>query len=833
MARAKGKRKRRTRRARVASSPRLSTEKLVQEAEAAVAAGRFKQAVPAYKELIKRERRAQWLEGLDAAYVERAGQLADKGMFREASVIWEQRAESCGKPLVGPDYLVSLLRSGREERALRLFVEEAERLAPSEQAAVREQLAALALSGRPGVLTSLAEDDPVVRNHAAAQQALRAYCAGDESGLAAALKRIPFRSPYRVFGQILKALDTLDEAPAEAARQLARIPKTSAFARLAQAAQVAVHPTGELAEGLGERDSDTRALVAELRGWSRGQLGFVQDALKKGDSPNAKSLLDLLVRHRSLFSADFARRTGTSLLIDYPQGVRMFSKALGGLSAFDVDRLHALAAERDRNLFGAERHWREALSELEKKPDDEDNRLRSALILRHLVDLGNPGATLDEDSLPDLEESLELDPEDHASWIRLITGYRELGSLKDARRCLQDALARFPEDPDVLLAAVETAIDGGAFKKAARYATSLLALDPINPKVKSILLEAHLAHARKQMSKGKTELARKELDGATSWVRSEADAGKLALVRGILELSAQDQDQARKWLREGVAHFGGGLAGRLHLLLEAERLERRPDSILEYAQLQDTNALATREEILKLVQAIGALQAEDVGRAAQVLASLAKPLKRAVGEAYTRSEMERVCEALHRTHQFTALQAYAKRALKRWRECPVFVYHLLYASHEGESYMLSFKEMDRLHQAIERAHEDGDARTAHRIADWVHPSLPTAIGPIGPAAPHANDLDAMIDQLGIDVFMDMLGASEGAEEFQALREFLDEDELRQLIKLMVSGEDPTAFLDQVFANRGPFPLPRPGKKRKRRAKRKAAFPLPDQDDLFE
>ena len=360
----------------------------------------------------------------------------------------------------------------------------------------------------------------------------------------AALKQIPFRSPYRKFGQILKALDLLEKEPEDAAQQLTRIPDTSAFAGLAHAARSALLPAREVSEKLQELESNTRMLVAELKGWSHGQLGFLQDAARKGDTANAKALLDLLIRHRSLFGMDFARQAGFKLLIHYPQGQRVFSRTFGALSSFDATRLIALKAELEPDLFDADEAWREALEELLEDSQPEINRLRAALILRHLADLHarfEPGAKFAAETLQDLEQSLRLDPLDRETWVRLITGHRERGDLKAARRCLEDALTRFPEDPDVLLAAVETAIAGNAFKKAARFAKSILALDPINPKVKAILLESHLAHARKQVIGGKSELAHKELDAAMSWVRSETDRGKLSLMRGMIELSGKDQ----------------------------------------------------------------------------------------------------------------------------------------------------------------------------------------------------------------------------------------------------------------------------------------------------
>jgi len=76
---------------------------------------------------------------------------------------------------------------------------------------------------------------------------------------------------------------------------------------------------------------------------------------------------------------------------------------------------------------------------------------------------------------------------------------------------LEQARIRWPENMRILEVALDTAIEAGAFKKAAGIAREMLALDSINSGVRERLVEAHLAHARKQIPKGRLDLARKEL----------------------------------------------------------------------------------------------------------------------------------------------------------------------------------------------------------------------------------------------------------------------------------------------------------------------------------
>src|SRR5450755_1509238 len=91
---------------------------LARNAEAALGASRYKDAIEQFKELLKRERRSDWLEGLAAAYAGRAEQLAAKGMVKEALALWRTRAEMCGAPLFEGPYVGWLLQAGETDQAL-------------------------------------------------------------------------------------------------------------------------------------------------------------------------------------------------------------------------------------------------------------------------------------------------------------------------------------------------------------------------------------------------------------------------------------------------------------------------------------------------------------------------------------------------------------------------------------------------------------------------------------------------------------------------------------------------------------------------------------------
>ena len=113
-----------------AAPPVVKKAVLPDQAEAALGASRYREAIEHYKELLKQERRPAWLEGLAAAYAGRAKQLAQKGMVKEALALWRTRADMCGTPLIEGPYLGWLLEAGESEQAVRLLAGATQKLSP-------------------------------------------------------------------------------------------------------------------------------------------------------------------------------------------------------------------------------------------------------------------------------------------------------------------------------------------------------------------------------------------------------------------------------------------------------------------------------------------------------------------------------------------------------------------------------------------------------------------------------------------------------------------------------------------------------------------------------
>jgi tetratricopeptide (TPR) repeat protein len=803
------------------------------DADAALGASRYKAAIEHYKELLKRERRAVWLEGLAAAYAGRAAQLAVKGLVKEALALWRTRAEVCGTPVCEGPYVAWLLQAGEAEQALRLLADAA-RQPPEVQAQLETGLAGVVLVAPDSALTAMAADSPLLRHRAAAQAALAAYARGDDVAMAEHQQAIPFRSPYRDLRALLKAL-TLQETDAEqSAVALARVPLNGPFEPLAAALRACNLPGDEWVCALRNLDEEGRALVLDLKGCPEAQRALLLELAKHGDEPAAAgALFDVLACHRRALPEGLAGELCRRLLPHAPERLRAYTASFGSLSAADEERILALAAELKQRMEQAADHWLRLVGRL--RPEPAEHR-RAAQVLRHLAnDLhhcereGNPC----NDVLDWWGQSLELDPDDKPTHVRLIRALRNRSDLKQARARLDAALARFPDDAEVLLEAVETALAGGAFKKVAGLAKRLLELDTINPRVRAVVGQAHLSHARKQIEARNPAGARREIEQAGQWLRAPAEKGLLKLLRGFIEEPGAAGDTL---LREGLKELGGTLVGTFHLRLEALRARYDPEVLARRAGV-DLTARPPAEEVVALAHALNAARDGD-----KVLRTALAPLRAALAYAataqFTEPDQLLVCEALHRRNERELARRYAEAALKRWPGRPVFMYLKAAATYGANPWQMPRREIELLERAHKEAVSRGDQRTALRLGEL----LSAAVGNIGLSGddedddlgwPADDDLRAMLEMVlamsGERRFLEIARKQLGKEVFDELQRELGGNKKRFADALMdiIAGVAHAAApgMPRTTTNPRPVPAARGGGDRK---------PPPDvQKDLFD
>ena len=762
---------------------------LEEHAHAALGASRYKEAIDHFKGLLKRERRSAWLEGLAAAYAGRAEQLVGKGMVKEALALWRTRADACGVSLLGGPYVGWLLQSGQIEQALGLLPA-VERLPPEARALAHTQLAAAVMAAPDAALSGLPADSAMLRQRAAARAALAACARSDATGLEEALQAISFRSPYRDLRPLLKALALHASDPPQAAAALARVPEKGPFEPLARALRVCLMPGTEWLAGLRQLDEAGRTLVLDLKGCPEPQRALVLDLMGRAGASAATplELCDALLRHRRVIGDGRARQLCLRLLPHAPQRLDAFRTSFPPLAAAEQERVLALAAELKQQPEQAETHWLRLIKLLGAAPAAVANQQRAALVLRRLAD-SHAGHRADgklcRHARDWLGQSLNLDPADHASHLRLVRDARLCGDLRQARTWLDAARKHFPADATLLQEAVEIALAAGSFKKAAGLAKQVLQLDPINPRVRTLIGQAHLAHARKQLKAQNPQAARRELDEAATWLRSAGERGLVKLLQGLsadsanLAEAADASDAGDALLREAMAELGGSLVGALHLLLEGHRAKREPGALVRRAGV-DLAATPGASDVVALAHALNTLPDRD-GALPAALGGLSGMLKRAAGGlSFSESDHLLVCEALHRHGQRDLTRRFAETALKRWPQRPVFVYLDAAARFGAEPWRMPQREWQRLDRVFEQARDQGDQRTAARLS-----KLLAAAGHGVPG----DDLPSDLDELGADGMrgvMEMMLAFGGEDHFLDMaRRQLGKatfDELRRDIK---------------------------------------------------
>ena len=511
------------------------------------------------------------------------------------------------------------------------------------------------------------------------------------------------------------------------------------------------------------------------------------DLAKLGDTPAAAPLFDLLQRHRRAMSEEALVGLGRRLLPHL--GRRLVSTDYFNKLP-DEEKVHVLALEAEQRgaLEIAESDWNEMATLLSARPDQ---KLRTALIWRHLADLGRDGG-LDSAAFNYLKKSLELDPDDRDSTLLVIRVLRSDNDLAQARAYLDRALPRFPKDAGVLLEAVEVALAGKAFKKAVGLAKQVLELDPINPQVRGLIGHALFSHARKQIKARNHSAARKELDAAEEWLCAPTDRATLKLLRSLATDGETIAGNAQ--LREAVADFGGALVGAFHLLLEAGNVGVYPKALLQRAGI-DLVAAPAAEGVVALAHALNAAR-DDKRAICAALDPLRAPLKRAVKAKFSEADHLLVCEALQRFEEDELLSIYAEAALKRWPGRPIFVYLRAVARYEKSTFYIPERELYALEKAFKEAKIQGDQRTASRIGLLLAPPMDDMPFPgddsLNPFDDYPDDPRAMFELLlsmkGEKDFLNMVRQAVGSQAFADLKQQVggnQKDFIRRLIDMMV------------------------------------------------
>ena len=794
-----------------------TSEVLADQASASLRQRRFKEAAELCKQLIRQDPRPEWNELLADAYAGRAGDLAAKGMYKEAAIVLENTVapgRAIREPLL---YMSCLIHQGHFEKARRAALESMPRVRAADAARLRECAAVLALAAATHEPASAAGEIWAEQSNAA-RAALNAWVLGSASEeLDSLLGRIPLRSPFAPLRLILKALITASGNAEKGRALLAMIPADSMFAGPRAAAEAVLADRRELAECWPGLRPTQQQFVSHIRGLPQGSAALLSqllDAERRGPS----SLFNFLIRRPSPFPEADIRAACLNLLPAVPDRLHEFQRRFGALSALDYNRILALAAEANNDWEEVAHHWWLAIAALDRE-DGSDARLGQAAVYRHLAGLARRHPdTWDDERIPEQDDpvaayltlSVEADPDFLPATLQLLERYRTEGDLPNWQRAAETAAERFPTNAAVLIQAVDAAVARTAYKQAVVFARQVLQVDPINQPVRQRMIELQLAYARRQMRSGRAELAGRALDEAAEWERPDKPSGALRIGRALVRAATDPDFDSGAVLRAAVEQAGGNAVAWFNVMIEAS-LMGVPEQRLQALQadlLAAQSSEPDRATILALINLLGQKEIRETRKKiAPVLRQIRQFLAKGSRITWTTAEFQTIAELLTHLREFGVLLNYAHSTMNRGDDKVAQFYRIiartegnkrrlgpvgqawLYEMLEDPATQQNFALFNRLRRFLfgDRARKSkGRMGRSSQMPDAIDDDdMAELLGSLAKQMPKLpmKEMRSLVKEFGRDVAIDVLAAEMSGSP---MAELLSPDQVRQLCGAIIA-----------------------------------------------
>ena len=836
--------KRRTRH----TSAKMTLQQREERVKTALQHGHDKEAIVHLKQMLKQERRPEWEGWAVEAHQRQTHRLLQAGKFQEAANLFASGHQLCGLPLDCADYIRCLLQLKQTTKAVERYVSARSFLPKTDLFRLQVELGALALAGDKQILKQLPVNDPVVVDFDKALALLEYWCANDDTVLRQDLKALSFRSPYRDLRTLLSTRFSDDGRVGVDRERLTRISSDSPYQRLAMLFHAASLDNREMLLSLPGLGNEENRFLALLKGWSNAQGKLAGQLAVLPDEPDYASIFRFADRHKSTDEQSMQRMAEMAAIHGSAHRNRAvnlsrFEKRFGRLSP--KERAHAEARSvsfayahglLDNNGYElgdyqqVERAWGLCAKSIYEANVDDDARFRNALINRYVshlwLETGNPA---NEITARNIEISLQVDPQDKPSHLLLIDYYLAENKLKKARAAVNNALKVYPHDISILLAAIQVAVAGNAFKKAAGYAKQILAVDPINREARRLLYGAHLAHAHKQASVGKWHLVRKEVKEVMRWVDNPRTKATGLILEACCELRAEQATVAADLLNEASVLAGSTMNTCFIIQYEAHTIGFDEADLYSLANIDwPLDALQHKDELFSLIDTVDHFLDEDnTDQIARVLSQFNTVLAPLASLIENEDEFEKLCEFWLRTGQDGLLTSYTDTAKRRFGNKPVFTYFGMV-----NKPWLDSNEFDALEDAMEEAKEQGDQALAMRmislLAELPPPGYTNAFrGILGEDAyddPVAKGIDyddnkiinlirtADMDEVLINM-ESMIGIPH--DEIEQIRAIIGEEMLREFFVRAFTGENIESLEDLMPKGNRP-PKARSKKKKARK-----------------
>ena len=780
--------------------------------------GHFKKAIVHLKVLLATEKRVEWIDWAQTAHSALAQQLAQQKNFQEVVKLFASGHRLCDLSLENPVYINALQKMNRLDEALDhyLRLSQKELLDKNDKVAlsiIRSQFAAYAIAGVSEIIEQLPENDPIFVDFDKAYQLLDAYCHSDDESVKRNLKLISFRSPYRDLRQIIAAAIQLDESNAtgdvagieKSRHALAHISPDSAFSKLAELLHLTSADTQDILSPFLSLNSDSQNLVLHMKGWQKEQVKIIERLANLPSEPDFNTLFrvaDEYQKDQPEFCTEIAKialihaKTKNHKVVT----LKRYEQRFGNLSFLDKYHIDALYEtlylnsglkleeyyfDPEEEFDDYEETWEifiDVINDSKHLPKiiKQNISLIKALIYRNFSKQRCKKNKPDQNSADYLQESLFFDPSDKEAHIELNRYFLDNNQLKDARDNLAIALDYYPDNLEILLLSIESAIASGAYKKAAKYAKKILDVDPINRQARTLLCNAHLSHARKQAKIGKWHLVEVELNDAEQWAGDQTQIqASIAVLRANMAVAQKQNKQATELLKTIKEIVDTELNASLIIHLEATSINADAKKLHRLAKLKWKPAKNQGIDILFSFIDLGKTCFEHYHEKIilQSINALLPALQTIKLEAVSLQDYEKILEfCWHPFKLYNLLDIYINKAIKEHGDIPLLVYY----RYINKRY-LSIDEYRKITRMIDQARDQGDSKIASRLITLLEKS--------GPPLSFLNELDD--DEFDeFDEFDENL-PPKNLEEIHKL--------LPELIHLAASDADITKMLKDIMS----------------------------------
>ncbi|MBS3952875.1 MAG: hypothetical protein KGZ88_08005 [Methylomicrobium sp.] len=694
----------------------LSQTALEQQASVHFLSHRYKEASDLYKELLKHSENVYWRQQLAQCYLQRALSFAVKEQIKEAAILWENYAELAEPPQANfDDYIVWLLSAKNIKKAKTAIALLTKEQLDQQYPGLAVRLGYLSLVDQPEIAEHLPQDSIFITHLGLIREALDACHENNPDQLDDILKKLPFRSAFRDLKPLLKALMSIPASIEQARELLSKLPENSPYRAAADALLTYTQEGKDFADMAIHLEPQLRKFFAKAKGMSNKQLELLDALCQNHNRLTDKLKFDLAIRYRDLFGADSVKRFCQAMLLNYPAGRKDYLKHFGSGLPFEEHRIKALLCEHNQMKDDAAFHWRQCIEALKNQGDQNDRKI--ALILRHMTVVMLP-----EDAVTLLVESLNYDPDDRDSYLKILKYYDEHDpDPAEYQRWLDVCLKQFPKDTDFLTFAIKASTRKKAFKKASQYAKDLLKVDPVNTLAKQSLVSSHLAHARKLIKTKKYHLVGKEIQSVGNLLADKKMRAQAELLRGFFELVAEDKQQGLQKIADALQK------------LNADPLAMHFQATIEALLLDVTVATVTRQlppikDYLLPAQGMSSLislikQYDEQGCDYKILIKGLDKFKALIKKSvqqqdYTEALLLEWSQLLVSLQHFELLRHCVKLALSQWKK-PVWRYYLVYATANGSPARVSMLDLYRLKDSLDDALRGNDQRTAQLIRRFI------------------------------------------------------------------------------------------------------------------